>query len=190
MPGHCDSRGEHGVVQAHLESSVLYKFRTHVAPSVLVIDELGYLPMDQTSASWIFQVVSRRQDRGSIVLTSNRGFGDWNQIFADAVVASAIVDRLLGNATVINIKGHTYRMRSYRDDGAGNGRPKGGGEPPRESWRRGNGHLDRQELFADVGRQGGSAGGPKLAPTFWPTSDDKARIFLTAQAGAHLAWSR
>jgi DNA replication protein DnaC len=113
--------------QAHLESSVLYKFRTYVAPSVLVIDELGYLPMDQSSASWIFQVVSRRQDRGSIVLTGNRGFGDWTQIFADAVVASAIVDRLLGNATVINIKGHSYRMRSYRDDGAGNGRSKGGG---------------------------------------------------------------
>ena len=112
--------------QAHLESSVLYKFRTYVAPSVLVIDELGYLPMDPTSASWIFQVVSRRQDRGSIVLTSNRGFGDWNQIFADAVVASAIVDRLLGNATVINIKGHSYRMRSYPDE-AGHERAKGGG---------------------------------------------------------------
>jgi DNA replication protein DnaC len=96
-----------------------------VAPSVLVIDELGYLPMDQTSASWIFQVVSCRQDRGSIVLTSNRGFGDCNQIFADGVVASAIVDRLLGNANVINIKGHSYRTRSYRDD-AGNGRLKGG----------------------------------------------------------------
>ena len=112
--------------QAHLEGSVLYKFRTYVAPSVLVIDELGYLPMDPTSASWIFQVVSRRQDRGAIVLTSNRGFGDWNQIFADSVVASAIVDRLLGNAAVINIKGHSYRMRSYRDDGGGNGRSKGG----------------------------------------------------------------
>lgn len=110
--------------QAHLEGTLLYKFRTYVAPSVLVIDELGYLPMDQTSASWIFQVVSRRQDRGSIILTSNRGFGDWNQIFPDPVVASAIVDRLLNNATVLNIKGHSYRMRSYREDG---GRPKGGG---------------------------------------------------------------
>ncbi|MGA8016595.1 MAG: IS21-like element helper ATPase IstB [Candidatus Dormiibacterota bacterium] len=110
--------------QAHLEGSLLYKFRTYTAPSVLVIDELGYLPMDQTSAGWIFQVVSRRQDRGSIVLTSNRGFGDWNQIFPDAVVASAIVDRLLNNATVLNIKGHSYRMRAYRED---SGRPKGGG---------------------------------------------------------------
>jgi DNA replication protein DnaC len=101
--------------QAHLEGTALYKFRTYAGPSVLVIDELGYLPLDQQSANWIFQIVSRRYDRGSIVLTSNRGFGDWNQVFADAVVASAIVDRLLHNATVINIKGASYRMRRYAD---------------------------------------------------------------------------
>ena len=59
--------------------------------------------VDQASASWVCQIVSRRQDRGAIVLTSNRGFGDWNQIFADAVVASAIVDRPLhiGIAAVV-----------------------------------------------------------------------------------------
>jgi IstB-like ATP binding protein len=56
--------------------------RTFTGPSVLVVDELGYLPMDQTSAHWIFQVVSRRYERGSIVLTSNRGFFDWGQVFA------------------------------------------------------------------------------------------------------------
>ena len=72
-----------------------------------------HLPLDQASANWIFQMVSRRYEKGSIVLTSNRGFGDWNQVFADPVVASAIVDRLLHNATVINIKGHSYRMRRY-----------------------------------------------------------------------------
>jgi DNA replication protein DnaC len=92
-----------------------YKLRTYVGPSVLVIDELGYLPMDQASANWIFQVVSRRYDKGSIILTSNRGFGDWNQVFADGVVASAIVDRLLHKATVLNIKGKSYRMRAYQE---------------------------------------------------------------------------
>src|SRR5712692_3858311 len=100
---------------AHLAGSALYKLRTYLKPSVLVIDELGYLPLDQTSANWIFQVVSRRADRGSIVLTSNRGFADWGQVFADPVVAAAIVDRLLGNATVVNIRGRSYRMRSYQD---------------------------------------------------------------------------
>ena len=87
--------------------------RTFTAPSVLVIDELGYLPMDAASAHWIFQVVSRRYERGSIVLTSNRGFGDWGQVFADQVVASAILDRLLHHATVVNIKGGSYRMRAH-----------------------------------------------------------------------------
>lgn len=100
---------------AHLEGMAQYKLRTYVGPSVLVVDELGYLPMDQASANWIFQVVSRRYDKGSIILTSNRGFGDWNQVFADAVVASAIIDRLLHRATVINIRGKSYRMRAYQE---------------------------------------------------------------------------
>src|SRR5207245_7242874 len=57
------------IQQAHLESTALYKFRTYVGPSVLCVDELGYLPLDQQSANWIFQVVSRRYEKGSIVLT-------------------------------------------------------------------------------------------------------------------------
>lgn len=104
----------HHLQAAHLEGSLLYKLRTYLSPSVLVIDELGYLPLDQASATWIFQVVSRRADRGAIILTSNRGFGDWGQVFADPVVAAAIVDRLLGNASVLNIRGHSYRMRAYQ----------------------------------------------------------------------------
>jgi DNA replication protein DnaC len=109
----------HHLQAAHLEGTVLYKLRTYLSPSVLVIDELGYLPLDQASATWIFQVVSRRADRGSIILTSNRGFGNWQQVFADAVVAAAIVDRLLGNASVLNIRGRSYRMRAYQDQQRG-----------------------------------------------------------------------
>jgi DNA replication protein DnaC len=100
---------------AHLEGTSQYKMRTYTGPSVLCIDELGYLPMDQASANWIFQVVTRRYDKGSIILTSNRGFSDWAQVFADAVVATAIVDRLLNNATVVNIRGRSYRMRGHQD---------------------------------------------------------------------------
>jgi len=109
---------------AHLEGTAMYKIRTYLGPSVLVIDELGYLPMDQASANWIFQVVTRRYDKGSIVLTSNRGFSDWGQVFADAVVAGAIVDRLLNNAAVLNIRGRSYRMRTYQ---AAPEQTKGGG---------------------------------------------------------------
>ena len=99
---------------AHLEGLAQLKIRSYLQPSLLVIDELGYLPMDQASANWIFQVVSRRYDRGSVILTSNRGFSDWGQVFADPVVASAIVDRLLHDATVLNIRGHSYRMRAHQ----------------------------------------------------------------------------
>jgi DNA replication protein DnaC len=105
----------HSLEAAHREGAAPYKLRTYLSPSVLVIDELGYLPLDQASANWIFQVVSHRADRSSIVLTSNRGFGDWGQVFADPVVATAIVDRLLGTATVLNIRGRSYRMRSYQE---------------------------------------------------------------------------
>ena len=77
------------------------------------VDELGYLPMGDASAHWVFQVVSRRYERGSIVLKSNRGFGDWGQVFGDQVVATAILDRLLHHATVVNFKGQSYRMRAH-----------------------------------------------------------------------------
>jgi len=102
---------------AHIEGSWSSRMRTYTGPSVLVIDELGYLPMDATSAHWIFQVVSRRYERGSIILTSNRGFGDWGSVFADQVVAGAILDRLLHHSTVVNIKGGSYRMRGHMSSG-------------------------------------------------------------------------
>ena len=80
-----------------------------------MIDELGYRPLDQLLANLIFQVVSRRADKGSVILTSNRGFGDWGQVFAgDAVMASAALDRLLHRSTVINIRGDSYRLKEKR----------------------------------------------------------------------------
>jgi len=75
---------------AHLEGNASAKMRTFTGPSVLVVDELGYLPLDQTSAHWIFQVVSRRYERGSIVLTSNKSYGDWASLFPEVAIASAI----------------------------------------------------------------------------------------------------
>ncbi len=105
----------HNLQAAHLASNIRYTMRLYLTPTVLVIDELGYLPMDQDSANWIFQVVSRRYEKGApIILTSNRGFSEWGQIFADHVVAAAIVDRLLHKAVVLNIRGHSYRMRDYQ----------------------------------------------------------------------------
>jgi DNA replication protein DnaC len=74
-------------------------------PQLLLIDELGYLPMPGDAASHLFQVISRRYEHGSIVLTTNRGIADWGHIFEDTTVAVAILDRLLHHATVLITKG-------------------------------------------------------------------------------------
>jgi len=83
-------------------------------PQLLVIDELGYLPMPGEAASHLFQVISRRYEHGSIILTTNRGIASWGEIFEDTTVAAAILDRLLHHATVLQIDGESYRMRGHR----------------------------------------------------------------------------
>ena len=83
-------------------------------PQLLVIDELGYLPMPGEAASHLFQVITRRYEHGSIILTTNRGIADWGKIFEDTTVAVAILDRLLHHATVLQIDGESYRMRGHR----------------------------------------------------------------------------
>jgi DNA replication protein DnaC len=84
-------------------------------PQLLLIDELGYLPMPAEAASHLFQVISRRYEHGSIVLTTNRGIADWGQIFEDTTVAAAILDRLLHHGTILTINGPSYRMRRHRE---------------------------------------------------------------------------
>jgi DNA replication protein DnaC len=81
-------------------------------PSLLIIDEMGYLPFEPRQAALIFQLVARRYERGSILVTSNKSFGQWAEVFAgDGAVASAILDRLLHHAAVINIRGPSYRLK-------------------------------------------------------------------------------
>ena len=76
--------------------------RFWAGPQLLIIDELGYLPMPAEAASHLFQVVTRRYEHGSIILTTNRHIADWGQIFADTTPATAILDRLLHHATVLS----------------------------------------------------------------------------------------
>ncbi|MBP0496026.1 IS21-like element helper ATPase IstB [Roseomonas indoligenes] len=85
---------------------------------LLVIDEIGYLPLTQNQANLLFQVVSRRYEKGAIVLTSNLSFGAWDQAFAgDAVLTAAMLDRLMHHATVVQISGDSYRLRGKRKEG-------------------------------------------------------------------------
>src|SRR5260370_16018206 len=91
--------------------------RVYLAPKVLVIDEVGYLPLDDLGATIFFQLVSARYERGSIILTSNKSYGEWGSIFGDSIIATAILDRLLHHSTTINIRGERYRLKDRRKAG-------------------------------------------------------------------------
>jgi DNA replication protein DnaC len=89
------------------------KVLTH--PSLLVVDEIGYLPVNPTGAVLFFQLMSRRYEHASTVLTSNKGFEEWGDIFGDAFMAGALIDRLLHHCHIVNIRGNSYRMRQHSD---------------------------------------------------------------------------
>ncbi len=91
------------------------RLRTLVFPSLMVIDEIGYLPVTRTGAMLFFQLMSRRYEHASTVLTSNKGFEDWGDVFGDEVMAAALIDRLLHHCHIVNIRGNSYRMRQHRE---------------------------------------------------------------------------
>ena len=93
------------------------RLRAFVNPRVLVVDEMGYLPLDEVGATLFFQLVTARYERGSILLTSNKSYGDWGSVFGDAVMATAVLDRLLHHSTTINIRGDSYRMKERKKAG-------------------------------------------------------------------------
>ena len=92
-------------------------------PKVLIIDELGYLPLNRLEASLFFRLVARRYERASLIITSNKRFLDWGDVFNDPVLATAVLDRLLHHATTLNIKGESYRLREKRKAGLLGRRP-------------------------------------------------------------------
>ncbi len=96
---------------AQSDASLHKKLRAFARPHVLVIDELGYLPVDKHAADLLFQVVSTRYERGSIVLTTNRAPADWGAVFNDKTVASAVLDRLSHHSELIVIEGKSYRTQ-------------------------------------------------------------------------------
>jgi DNA replication protein DnaC len=88
-----------------------------VYPKVLILDELGYLPLSRIEASLFFRLVARRYERASMIVTSNKSFLDWGEVFNDPVVATAVLDRLLHYSTTLNIKGESYRLKEKRRAG-------------------------------------------------------------------------
>ena len=87
------------------------KLKTFLRPDILVIDEVGYMQLDRQAAEILFRIVSSRYETGSIILTSNKHFAGWGELMSDPVIATAMLDRLLHHAHVINIRGETYRLR-------------------------------------------------------------------------------
>ncbi|MCZ0964201.1 ATP-binding protein, partial [Paracoccus benzoatiresistens] len=91
------------------------KIRFYARASLLIVDEIGYLPITSGGANLFFQLVNARYEKGAMILTSNRGFAEWDEIFGDPVVATALLDRLLHHAVVVQIEGASYRLRQHAD---------------------------------------------------------------------------
>jgi DNA replication protein DnaC len=104
----------HALVAARRDGTFAHRLRTYTAPTVLVLDDLGLLPVPPGGAAEIFHVINTRYERGHPTLvTTNRGLPEWGHVFGDAVVAGAILDRLMHGAIVFNIKGPSWRMREH-----------------------------------------------------------------------------
>lgn len=105
------------LAKAHLEGKLDDRLAFYTKPKLLIVDELGYLPLEPNAAHLFFQLVSRRYERGSMMVTSNRSVAEWDAIFGDPLVATAILDRLLHHSHVITIKGESYRLREKKRSG-------------------------------------------------------------------------
>jgi len=97
--------------KANKENRLEKRMRIYTGPKLLIIDEVGYLPLDNLGANLFFQLISARYERGSIILTSNKGFGEWGELMGDTVLATAVLDRLLHHSHIINIRGNSYRLK-------------------------------------------------------------------------------
>ena len=93
----------------------MHRMKTLTYPSLLVVDEIGYLPISRTGAMHFFQLMSRRYESASTVLTSNKSFEEWGEIFGDEVMAAALIDRLLHHCHIVNIRGNSFRMRQHAE---------------------------------------------------------------------------
>ena len=87
------------------------RWRIYLRPALLVIDEVGYMQLSRQEAELLFRLISERYEHGSVILTSNKYFSDWGELLSDNVLATALLDRLLHHAHVVNIRGQTYRLR-------------------------------------------------------------------------------
>jgi DNA replication protein DnaC len=103
--------------KANSENRLEQTLKQLTYPKLLLIDEVGYLPLSRLEASLFFRLIVRRYERASLIITSNKSFLDWGEIFNDHVLATAILDRLLHHSTTLNIKGESFRLKEKRRAG-------------------------------------------------------------------------
>lgn len=103
--------------RAHVANSFERRMRVYTRPHLLIIDEVGYLPLEPLDGNMLFQLISRRYERGSIILTSNKTYGEWGNFLGDSVLAAAVLDRLLHHSATVNIRGDSYRLKEKRKAG-------------------------------------------------------------------------
>ncbi len=103
------------LAKAEREGRLRERIRYLCRAQLLIIDEIGYLSVGAGAGNLFFQLVNARYERGAMILTSNRGFAEWGQVFGDAIIATALLDRLLHHAVVVQIEGSSYRLRQHAD---------------------------------------------------------------------------
>jgi len=110
------------------------RMKTLVFPALLIVDEIGYLPITKTGAMLFFQLISKRYEHASTVLTSNKSFDEWGEVFGDEVMAAALIDRLVHHCHIVNIRGNSFRMRHHTELRSALGAPR---HPPAGRPQRG-----------------------------------------------------
>ena len=116
------------LVKGQQQGSLEMRLAQYSKPKLLIVDELGYLPLEAEAGHLFFQLISRRYEQGSVLISSNRPVEEWDEVFGDQVVAAAILDRLLHHSHVVTIRGDSYRLREKRRSGLF--RPQAGGTAP------------------------------------------------------------
>lgn len=105
------------LTRAQNENRLEEKLQVLSRSKLLIIDEIGYLPLGPSGANLLFQLIAKRYERGSIILTSNQSLTGWGDVFGDPIIATAILDRLLHHSTMLNVKGESYRLKEKRKAG-------------------------------------------------------------------------
>jgi DNA replication protein DnaC len=132
------------LAKAEREGTLRERIRFLSAFALLIVDEIGYLPVVPGGGNLFFQLVNARYEKGALILTSNRGFAEWGEVFGHPVVATALLDRLLHHAVVIQIEGSSYRLRQHADLVPEHVRSKALITPPPAPKRRGCPPLQRE----------------------------------------------